>query len=130
MKQRQRPNMAVLSGALGGSKRQKGLRAVQGVVEHARLPGAEVVVLGLADQRRSGDLIGNLGEVVLADLVDQLLGCGAAKHPLRVRYPPPLRTRRLRTMGIKMSSAATDCSESRSSGWGPSIAAAMLSTPS
>jgi hypothetical protein len=67
--------MAVLSGALGGSKRQKGLRAVQGVVEHARLPGEEVVVLGLADQRRTGDLIGNLGEVVLADLVDQLLGC-------------------------------------------------------
>ena len=81
MKQRQRAYVAVLFGALGGSKRHKGFRAVQRLVEHARLPGEELVVLRLANQRRTADLIDHLGEVVLAELIEELLGGGDSHRP-------------------------------------------------
>ena len=73
--------MAVLFGALGGSKRHKGFRAVQGLVEHARLPGKELVAFGLADQRRTGDLIRHVGEVILAELIEELLAGGHSHCP-------------------------------------------------
>src|SRR6478736_468629 len=84
MKQRHRSLMAVLAGALGGSKRHKGLRAVQRLEKHGRLPLEELIVFRIADQGWTGDPIGNLGQVILAELIDELLAGGDSHRPYGV----------------------------------------------
>src|SRR3546814_4379955 len=97
MKQRKGSLVAVLSGALGLCELQQGLRAAQCIVEHLRLSLEELVVFGLTNQRRTPDLINNLGEVILVYLVDELRSRADSEHPQAIGQRPARRTDRKST---------------------------------
>ncbi|MDT5291580.1 MAG: hypothetical protein QOF88_6469 [Mycobacterium sp.] len=101
--------MAVLAGSFGGGEPSERGRRCHGALEHFWLAGEELVVLGVHDQCRGDDAVGDALERVCRCAPDEV-GVGRSAHrPHSVVESPPdlrLRTRFQRHESVGQSAAA------------------------